>query len=147
MKCWKIHEFIEESGDIKLEVLLKSDLNAWHKEYNGKEWIEEDIPKTPLIVAIEYFKGRVVGFGSISLFSSLSREYGFYAYDNDVLIGNILRWLIEKDTSEKKVLTISINRDLYQWADKIVKQQNKPVINSKDNHIDYYKIGYLWLQF
>ncbi len=120
----KLDEFIEESNDIKLEVLLKTDLNAWHKVYDGKEWIEEDIPRFPLIVAVEYFKGRVVGFGSISLFSSLSREYGFYALDNDVLIGNILRWLVEKDTSEKKVLTITINRDLYQWADKIVKQEN-----------------------
>ena len=120
----KLHEYIEEANDINIEVLLKSDLNAWHKLYNGKEWIEEDIPKTPLIVAVEYFKGRIVAFGSISLFSSLSREYGFYAYDNDILIGNILRWLVEKDTSEKKVVTVSVNRDLYKWADEIVRKDN-----------------------
>ncbi|MBY9006010.1 MAG: hypothetical protein KGD63_04565 [Candidatus Lokiarchaeota archaeon] len=131
----KIHEYIEEVDDINTEVILKSDLNAWHSLYNGKEWIDEDIPKSPLIVAVKYFKGRIVGFGSISLFSSLSREYGFYAYDNDVLIGNILKWLIEKDTSERKIVTFSIDRELYDWGDKTVAKDNW------DNMSDLFNIG------
>ncbi|MBN1216615.1 MAG: hypothetical protein JXA99_14395 [Candidatus Lokiarchaeota archaeon] len=120
----KVYDYIEEENDISIDNILHSDLNAWHSVYNGKDWVEEDIPKKPLIVAVKYFKGRVVGFGSLSLFSSLSREYGFYAYDNDVLIGNILKWLIEKDTSERKIVTFSIDRDLYKWADKIVADDN-----------------------
>ena len=140
----RVLDFIEDEQNIKIEIIANAGLNTWHKIHNGSEWIEEDCPKIPLIIAVEYYKGRVVGFGSLSLFSSLSREYGFYAYDNDLLISNILRWLIEKDTSEKKVLTVSFKRDLYQWAEKKVKDDNwenmSNLINVGINHFrDNYK--------
>ncbi len=119
----EILDFIEDEENIKIDWVLQSGLNSWRKLYNGEYWIEEDSPKIPLMVISEYFKGKVVGLGNISIFSSLAHEYGFSALDNDILIANILNFLIGSLDSEGKAVTIELNLDLYYWVENIVKQE------------------------
>ena len=120
----QILDFLEDEKNIKVSDLFVSGLNSWHKIYDGKDWVEDDSPKTPLLVAVEYFSGRVVGLGNLSIFSSLTREYGFTAFDNDILIANILSWLTTGVETEGKPVTVQINLDLYYWVEKIVKNEN-----------------------
>lgn len=142
-----VYEYIEEEEkDLEIEVILKGGLNCWHKIYNGKEWIEEDSPKVPLIAAVEYHEGRVIGLGTLSFFSSLGREYGFNALDNDRLIANMLQWLTESVDAESnwKTITISLFKDLYLWANSIIEEQNweniSDIINVSLKHFkDNYK--------
>ena len=117
-----VQEYIEKDQSISIDILIRTGLNAWHKVYDGENWKEEDIPNNPLMVAIEYFEGRVIAFGSMSLFSSFGREYGFYGHDNNILIGNALKWLIEKESSEEKLVTITLNRQIFQWVEQSVKK-------------------------
>ncbi|MFW9874132.1 MAG: hypothetical protein ACFFG0_13585, partial [Candidatus Thorarchaeota archaeon] len=53
----QILEFLEDEKSVKVEGLLISGLNCWHRFYNGEYWIEEDSPKIPLLVAAEYYAG------------------------------------------------------------------------------------------
>jgi len=119
----KLLDFIEDEKNVKIQWVLQSGLNSWHKRYDGEYWIEEDSPRIPLMVVVEYFKGKVVGFGNLSIFSSLAREYGFSALDNDILIANILSFLIGSLESEGKPVTIELNLDLYYWVEDIVKKE------------------------
>ncbi|MHA1436198.1 MAG: hypothetical protein ACTSPD_01350 [Promethearchaeota archaeon] len=138
-----ILDFIEDEENIKIDIVASAGLNCWRKRYDGKEWVEEDCPKIPLIVAINYFKGRIVGFGNLSMFSSLGREYGFSAFDNDILIANILKWLTVKGVSEGKVLTVNLNLELYYWAESIIKDQNWENISDIINlSLKYFKDNY-----
>lgn len=139
----KVQEYIEKNQSIHVNTLIKTGINAWHKLYDGENWIEEDIPNYPLMVAIEYFEGRVIAFGSLSLFSSLGKEYGFYAHDNDILIGNALTWLIEKESTEDRILTVNINRELFQWAKKTVNDDKWGSFSDLINvGIKYFKDNY-----
>jgi len=113
----------KEAKNIKVEVLVRGGLNCWRRRFDGKDWIEEDCPKVPLLVTSEYYHGQVVSFGTLSIFSSLGREYGFSAFDNDIIIANILRWLTLDVTAEGKVITIEIQRDLFHWADSLLKRK------------------------
>jgi len=114
----------KEAKNIKVEVLVRGGLNCWRRRFDGKDWIEEDCPKVPLLVTSEYYHGQVVSFGTLSIFSSLGREYGFSAFDNDIIIANILRWLTLDVTAEGKVITIEIQRDLFHWADSLLKRKS-----------------------
>ncbi|MFX0007093.1 MAG: hypothetical protein ACFFAV_10240 [Candidatus Hermodarchaeota archaeon] len=139
----KILDFIEDEKNVKIDWLLKSGLNCWHKRYDGEYWIEEDSPKIPLMVVVEYFKGKVVGFGNFSIFSSLAREYGFSALDNDILIANILNYLIGSLDSEGKPVTVELNLDLYYWAEDIVKREKWENISDLFNvSLKYFKDHY-----
>ncbi len=113
----------KKAKNIKVEVLVRGGLNCWRRRFDGKDWIEEDCPKVPLLVTSEYYHGQVVSFGTLSIFSSLGREYGFSAFDNDIIIANILRWLTLDVTAEGKVITIEIQRDLFHWADSLLKRK------------------------
>ncbi len=121
----RVLDFIDDT-DIKIEVVVKSGINCWHRRFeaDGDEWIEEDYSKMPLMVVIEYFKGKVIGFGNLSMFSSLGREYGFSAFDNDIIIANILQWLTLGAVSEGKVVTVNLNLELFYWINKILKEDN-----------------------
>jgi len=112
-----------EAKNIKVEVLVRGGLNCWRRLFNGKDWVEEDCPKIPLVVTSEYYHGQVVSFGTLSIFSSLGREYGFSAFDNDIIIANILRWLTLDVSAEGIVITIEIQRDLFHWADFLLKKK------------------------
>jgi len=139
----QILDFVEDEKNVKLEWVLQSGLNGWRKRYDGKHWIEEDCPKIPLMVVVEYYKGKVVGFGNLSIFSSLTREYGFSAFDNDILIANILSFLTGSLDSEGKPVTIELNLDLYYWAENIVKQEKWDNISDLINvSLKYFKDNY-----
>ncbi len=139
----QILDFVEDEKDIKIQWILETGLNSWRKRYDGEFWIEEDSPKFPLLVVIEYYKGKVIGLGNLSIFSSLAREYGFSALDNNFLIANIMRFLIGSMDSEGKPITIDLNLDLYYWIENIVKQDKwgKPsdLINVS---LKYFKDNY-----
>ncbi|MFX1497190.1 MAG: hypothetical protein ACFFBH_06670 [Promethearchaeota archaeon] len=115
----EVLDFLEEEN-INIEIIVKGGLNCWRNRFDGKEWIEEDCPKIPLMVAVEYFKGKVVAFGTLSILSSLGREYGFSAFDNDLIIANILRWLTTDIGMEGKAITIDLQLDLFHWGDSII---------------------------
>jgi len=120
----KTIDFVEDEKNIKIEELIELGLNGWRKKYDGEKWIEEDSPKIPLMVIVEYYKGKVVAFGNSSIFSSLGQEYGFTAFDNDILIANIIRWLVMDVESKGKVMTIELNLDLFYWGKDIIKKDN-----------------------
>jgi len=139
----QILDFIEDEKNIKIDWILQSGLNCWRKRYDGENWIEEDSPKIPLMVVVEYYKGKVVGFGNFSIFSSLAREYGFSALDNDILIANILSFLIGSLDSEGKPVTVELNMDLYYWAEEIVKQEKWDNVSDLINvSLKYFKDNY-----
>ncbi|MFX1303961.1 MAG: hypothetical protein ACFE9X_11460 [Promethearchaeota archaeon] len=139
----QILDFIEDEKNVKLEWILQSGLNGWRKRYDGENWIEEDCPKIPLMVVVEYYKGKVVGFGNLSIFSSLTREYGFSAFDNDILIANILSFLMGSLDTEGKPVTIELNLDLYYWAENVVKQEKWDNVSDLINvSLKYFKDNY-----
>ena len=133
----------EKEKNIKVEVLVRGGLNCWRKRFDGKDWVEEDCPKVPLLLTSEYYHGQVVSFGTLSIFSSLGREYGFSAFDNDIIIANILRWLTLDITAEGKVITIDIQRDLFHWANYIVKRKRWENFSDLINvSLKYFKDNY-----
>jgi len=139
----KILDFIEDEKNVKIQGVMQSGLNCWRKRYDGEHWVEEDSPKIPLMVVVEYFKGKVVGFGNLSIFSSLAREYGFSAFDNDILIANILSFLIGSLESEGKPVTIELNLDLYYWVEGIVKKEKWDNVSDLINvSLKYFKDNY-----
>jgi len=115
--------FVEDEKNIQVEVLVRGGLNCWRNKFVDQKWIEEDSPTIPLLVAVNYYKGKVVAFGTLSIFSSLGREYGFSAFDNDIMIANILRWLTLDVESEGQVVTIDLQKDLFYWANSIAKEE------------------------
>lgn len=134
---------IEDEKNIKIDVLIHSGLNCWRNLFNGKDWIEQDCPKIPLMLSIEYFKGKVVAFGTISIFSSLGREYGFTAFDNDIIIANILRWLTMDIELEGKVITIDLQKDLFHWADSLLAEKSWENLSDVVNvSLKYFKDHY-----
>ena len=139
----QILDFVEDEKNIKIDWLLQSGLNCWRKRYNGEYWIEEDSPKIPLMVVVEYYKGKVVWFGNFSIFSSLAREYGFSALDNDILIASILSFLIGSLDSEGKPVTVELNMDLYYWVEDIVKKEKWDNVSDLINvSLKYFKDNY-----
>lgn len=133
----------EKEKDIKIEVLVRGGLNCWRKYFDGNEWLEEDCPKIPLMLTSEYYTGQVVAFGTLSIFSSLGREYGFSAFDNDLIIANILRWLTLDVAAEGKVITVDIQRDLFHWADSLVKRKKWDNFSDVLNvSLKYFKDNY-----
>ena len=136
----KILEFLEVAQNIKIEVIATAGINAWHRFFNGTDWIEEDYPKAPIIVVVEYFKGKVVAFGTLSMFSSLGSEYGFSAFDNNVFIANTMKYLTSAAIHEGKVVTVNLNLDLFYWANKILNEQNWESVSDVINlSLKYFK--------
>ncbi|MFX1339585.1 MAG: hypothetical protein ACFFDK_13315, partial [Promethearchaeota archaeon] len=139
----KVLDFIDDKQNIKIEVIAKSGLNSWHKKYNGTDWIEEDCPKIPLIITVEYYNGKVVGFGNLSMFSSLGHEYGFSAFDNNILIANTLKYLTSSAISSGKIINVNLNLSLYYWANKILEDQDWENISDIINvGVKYFKDNY-----
>ncbi|NHJ26122.1 MAG: hypothetical protein EAX89_16205 [Candidatus Lokiarchaeota archaeon] len=133
----------QEESKARTEVLVRGGINCWRNRFDGKEWVEEDSPKIPLVVASEYYAGKVVAFGTISIFSSLGREYGFSAFDNDIIIANILRWLTLDIRSQGKVVTIDLQKDLFHWAEALMKEKNWDNFSNIINvSLKYFKDNY-----
>ncbi len=139
----QIIDFVDADKSVKVDGILQSGLNCWRKRHDGEDWIEEDCPKIPILVAVEYYAGKVVGFGNISIFSSLAREYGFTAFDNDILIANILNWLIGSIESEGKAVTVDLNLDLFYWAENVIKNEKWKNLSDLINvSLKYFKDNY-----
>ena len=133
----------EQQKNVKVEVVVRGGLNCWRNRFDGSAWVEEDCPKIPLLLTSEYYNGQVVSFGTLSIFSSLGREYGFSAFDNDIIIANMLRWLTLDVAAEGKVITIDIQRDLFHWADALVKRNKWENFSDVLNvSLKYFKDNY-----
>ena len=133
----------EEEKNVKVEVIVRGGLNCWRNRFDGKQWVEEDCPKVPMVITSEYHHGQVAAFGTLSIFSSLGREYGFTAFDNDIIIANILRWLTLDITYEGKVITLDLQRDLFHWGQSIVKQKKWGNLSDVINvSLKYFKDNY-----
>ncbi len=133
----------KEEKNVKVEVIVRGGLNCWRNRFDGKQWVEEDCPKVPMVITSEYHNGQVAAFGTLSIFSSLGREYGFTAFDNDILIANILRWLTLDITYEGKVVTVDLQRDLFHWGQSIVKKKRWDNLSDLINvSLKYFKDNY-----
>jgi len=133
----------QDEKNVKVEVIVRGGLNCWRNRFDGKQWVEEDCPKVPLVITSEYHNGQVAAFGTLSIFSSLGREYGFTAFDNDIIIANILRWLTLDITYEGKVITLDLQRDLFHWGQSIVKQKRWANLSDVINvSLKYFKDNY-----
>ena len=139
----KVLQFLEDEKNIKIETIAKGGLNTWHRVYDGEDWIGEDSPKIPMIVAIEYYKGKVVSYGNLAMFSSLGREYGFSAFDNNIFIANTLKWLTSDAVMSGKIVTVNLQLDLFYWANKILKDQKWENVSDVLNvSLKYFKDNY-----
>ncbi|MHA1240128.1 MAG: hypothetical protein ACTSQU_04975 [Promethearchaeota archaeon] len=133
----------QEEKNVKVEVIVRGGLNCWRNRFDGKQWVEEDCPKIPMVITSEYYHGQVAAFGTLSIFSSLGREYGFTAFDNDIIIANILRWLTLDITYEGKVITLNLQRDLFHWGQSIVKKKRWGNLSDVINvSLKYFKDNY-----
>jgi len=145
-----INELIEGDENVSILPLVTTGLNSYHKRWDGETWLEEeDAPRSILAVAVNYYKGRVIGLTTISIFSSLSSAYGFNALDNHKFIASIFGWLLEplKDSAgaarDEKLISISINYNVFAWMEKLI--LNKKWRNTNDIinfSLKYFKDNY-----
>ncbi len=111
-----------ENEDIDVSaVAFSSEESAWHKYYDGEEWIDEPVKSLPIIAIGHYDMGKIVAIGNLSLFSGFHDLYGIHAADNFKLISNVVSWLMNKAHSQEAQLAqpiytaIPIEQDLYYW--------------------------------
>lgn len=111
-----------ENEDIDVSaVALSSEESAWHKYFDGEEWVDEPVKSLPIIAIGHYGMGKIVAIGNLSLFSGFHDLYGIHAADNFKLISNVISWLMNKAHSQKAQLSqpiytaIPIEQDLFYW--------------------------------
>jgi len=111
-----------ENEDIDVNaVALSSEESAWHKYFDGEEWVDEPVESAPIIAIGHYGMGKIVAIGNLSLFSGFHDSYGIHAADNFKLISNVISWLMNKAHSQEAQLSqpiytaIPIEQDLYYW--------------------------------
>ena len=111
-----------ENEDIDVSaVALSSEESAWHKYFDGEEWVDEPVKSLPIIAIGHYGMGKIVAIGNLSLFSGFHDLYGIHAADNFKLISNVISWLMNKAHSQEAQLsqpiytTIPIEQDLFYW--------------------------------
>jgi hypothetical protein len=111
-----------ETEDIDVSAIcFSSEESAWHKIYDGEEWVDEPVESAPIIAIGHYGMGKIVAIGNLSLFSGFHALYGIHAADNFKLIANIISWLMNKAHSQEAQLsqsiytTVPIEQDLYYW--------------------------------
>ena len=81
--------------------------------------------------------------GSYGIPSSLGREYGFSAFDNNIFIANTLKFLTSEAVPEGQVITVNLNLDLFYWASKILQDQNWENVSDVINlALKYFKDNY-----
>ena len=124
----KLLKYIEADENIKAVPICRTSLNSFHTIWNGEEWNEEeDAPRSIMSLALDYHEGRVIALTTVSMFSSLSSTYGFFAMNNQDLIAGIFMWLL--DTSSKnngtKLINISLDYNLFSWIEKLVQKERK----------------------
>ncbi|NVM18183.1 MAG: hypothetical protein HWN80_10740 [Candidatus Lokiarchaeota archaeon] len=100
---------------------FSSEESAWHKIFDGEDWVDEPIKSAPIIAISHYGMGKMVAIGNLSLFSGFHALYGIHAADNFKLISNIISWLMNKAHSKEAQLSqpiyisVPIEQDLYYW--------------------------------
>ncbi len=111
-----------ENEDIDVSaVALSSEESAWHKYFDGEEWVDEPVKSLPIIAIGHYGMGKIVAIGNLSLFSGFHDLYGIHAADNFKLISNVISWLMNKAHSQEAQLSqpiytaIPIEQDLFYW--------------------------------
>jgi len=111
-----------ETEDIDVSAIaFSSGESAWHKIFDGEDWIDEPVENAPIIAIGHYGLGKIVAIGNLSLFSGFHALYGIHAADNFKLISNIISWLMNKAHSQESQLsqpiyiTVPIEQDLYYW--------------------------------
>ena len=122
----KLLKYIEADENIKAVPICKTSLNSFHTIWNGEEWAEEqDAPRSIMALALNYYKGKVIALTTISMFSSLSSSYGFFALNNQDLIANIFMWLLDTSSNNKgtKLINISLDYNLFSWIEKLVQKE------------------------
>ncbi|MBA7568920.1 hypothetical protein ES708_10657 [subsurface metagenome] len=130
----KLLNYIEADENIDAIPICKTSLNSFHTIWNGEEWAEEqDAPRSIMALALNYYKGKVIALTTISMFSSLSSSYGFFALNNQDLIANIFMWLLDTSSNKKgtKLINISLDYNLFSWIEKLV-QKERTWRNSDD---------------
>jgi len=111
-----------ETEDIDVSAIaFSSEESAWHKIFDGEDWVDESVEKAPILAIGHYGLGKIVAIGNLSLFSGFHASYGIHAADNFKLISNIISWLMNKAHSQEAQLsqpiyiTVPIEQDLYYW--------------------------------
>ena len=117
----EIDESIETEDIDVTAIVFSSGESAWHKIFDGDEWVDEPVENAPIIAIGHYGMGKIVAIGNLSLFSGFHASYGIHAADNFKLISNIVSWLMNKahtqetQLSQPIYLSIPIEQDLYYW--------------------------------
>ena len=91
--------------------LFTSKKNVWSEKYNSsnEEWVREEEEEEQIIGAYtEYGQGRVVALGDIDIFTNDS-NIGLNQLDNQLLITNTLKWLIEP-VKEPDLMKFTLNQ-------------------------------------
>jgi len=123
------NELVEADDNIRVIPLVKTGFNSYCKRWNSEEWVEEDAPKSIMGVLVNYYKGRVIGLPTVSMFSSLSSAYGYLAMDNQKFITNIFNWLLEPPgkaqgtASDSILMNVGLNYNLFSWMEQMVNQK------------------------
>ena len=92
-------------------LLLTNKKNVWSEKYNSsnEKWIREEEEEEKIVGAYtEYGQGRVVALGDIDLFTNDS-NIGLNQLDNQLLITNIFKWLIEP-VKEPELMKFTLNQ-------------------------------------
>ena len=111
-----------ETEDINVSAIgFSSEESAWHKLFDGEDWVDEPVENTPILAIAHYGLGKIVAIGNLSLFSGFHASYGIHAADNFKLISSIISWLMNKAHSQEAqlsqpiYLTVPIEQELYYW--------------------------------
>lgn len=92
-------------------LLLTNKKNVWSEKYNSsnEKWIREEEEEEKIVGAYtEYGQGRVVALGDIDIFTNDS-NIGLNQLDNQLLITNIFKWLIEP-VKEPELMKFTLNQ-------------------------------------
>ncbi len=92
-------------------LLLTNKKKVWSEKYNSsnEKWIREEEEEEKIVGAYtEYGQGRVVALGDIDIFTNDS-NIGLNQLDNQLLITNIFKWLIEP-VKEPELIKFTLNQ-------------------------------------
>ncbi len=142
----KINREAEKEKEIEVYPIATAGLNCYRTKWDGKEWIPDlDAPNSILAVGVDFYKGRVIGLSTVSMFSSLSSSYGYYARSNQDFIANIFNWLLQSNEEGKKreldtkLISIPIKINYFLWMEQMVAKQDwdkiEDVINFSLKHL------------
>jgi hypothetical protein len=125
------HDFAAytEFLDVNVKPLAVGSLTAKMKVYDvsTRQWVEQTAKEAIISLAGSYKNGRFVVIPSCSMLSSLNKNYGLKAKDNEKYVTNAIRWLLEKRDlvySPKVIgdqidLQMRIDKELFLWANQL----------------------------